>query len=426
MKIITNISALILISSGIYFTYYTKFFQFKTKVIYRKTIKDLIVNRELSGFKAMSLALGSTIGTGNIIGVAAAIVFGGPGSVFWMLLTGFVGMILKFVEVYLCVTESVVSKRTSGGPMYLLNNCNRKFLKSFGKFFAFVCVLASFFAGNLIQSKSIYRFMDIGFDVGFAPITLILIPIFAVILSGKDKLYQNISSVLVPLMSLIYVISLFVIIIQNIKQIPLAFFLIFKSSLGIKEVGGGFSGALISLAIRHGAMKGLFTNEAGMGSSPIAHCSAKNKDAFTQGCWGIVEVFVDTVVVCMLTALAVISSPLYLSGAFFDPFQLICGIYKTAFGGFGLKSLSISTVCFAVASIIGWSFYGIKSLEFLSHNSLYKKLYIIIFIFCIPLSCYFNEAYVWVLTDLFNSMMLFPNITALFVFRKKLTLKTVT
>ncbi len=426
MKIITAASVFILLISGIYFSCYTKFFQFKAKVIYSNTIGNLISKKDLSGFKAMSLALGSTIGIGNIIGVAAAIVFGGPGAVFWMLITGFVGMIIKFVEVNLCVTESVRSQRKNGGPMYLLYNSNYFFLKILGILFAIVCLLASIFAGNLMQSKSIYRFMDIGFDVDFVPITLLLIPLFAIILSGKDKLYQNVSSVLVPVMAIGYVISLLIIIFQNFEFLPMAVKLIFKSAFGFKQIGGGFSGALISLAIRHGAMKGLFTHEAGMGSSPIAHCSADNKEPFSQGCWGIVEVFIDTVVVCMLTALAVISSPIYMSGTYSDPFQLICGIYKNAFGEFGIKSLSISAVCFAFASIIGWSFYGIKSLEFLSQKSIWKAVYIIIFIICIPLSCFLQVSFVWSMTDLFNSMMLFPNIIALFIFRKHLIVKTVT
>ncbi|MBO5911998.1 MAG: sodium:alanine symporter family protein [Clostridia bacterium] len=426
MDFFTPVSVLVLLISGIYFSFYTKLFQFRTKVICRNTVGYLIKKRELSGFKAMSLALGSTIGIGNIIGVTAAIIIGGPGAVLWMLFTGFLGMILKFVEVNLCVTESIFSKRKNGGPMYLLSNCKSIFLKKLGILFAVICVLASIFAGNLMQSKSIYRFMDIGFDVGFVPVTVILLPMFAIILSGNDKLYQNLSSILVPLMALLYVISMFIILLQNSNYLSLAITLIFKSAFGFKEIGGGFSGAVISLAIKQGVMKGLFTHEAGMGSSPIAHCSSDNKDPLRQGCWGIIEVFIDTVVVCMLTALAVISSPLYLSDAFTDPFQLICGIYKSAFGSFGLKSLSISVVCFAFASIIGWSYYGIKSLDFLTEKSFCKKIYISVFIFCIPLSCFLDESFVWFMTDLFNSMMLLPNITTMFIFRKSLVIKTAT
>ncbi len=426
MDLFTPVSVLILLISGIYFTYHTGFFQFRTKVIYHNTVGYLIKKRELSGFKAMSLALGSTIGIGNIIGVTAAIIIGGPGAVLWMLITGFLGMILKFVEVNLCVTESILSKRKNGGPMYLLSKCRSNILKKLGVIFALVCILASIFAGNLMQSKSIYRFMDIGFDVGFIPVTVILLPMFAIILSGNDRLYQNISSVLVPLMALLYVLSMLIILLQNSNQLSLAISLIFKSAFGFKEMGGGFSGAVISLAIRQGVMKGLFTHEAGMGSSPIAHCSADNKDPLKQGCWGIIEVFVDTVVVCMLTALTVISSPLYLFGTFTDPFQLICGIYKSAFGGFGLKSLSISVVCFAFASIIGWSYYGIKSLEFLTEKAFYKKIYISVFLFCIPLSCFLDESFVWIMTDLFNSMMLFPNVIAMFAYRNSIMIKTAT
>ncbi len=357
----------------------------------------------------MSIALGSTIGIGNIVGVSAAIIIGGPGAVFWMLVTGFVGMIIKYTEVYICVEEVKLSRRNCGGPMYVLGEKGRGFFKNFGVFFAAVTVFASFFAGNMIQSKSIYKFIKIGFSVDVIPVTVMLLPLLFVILIGKDRLYQNLSAILVPMMSLFYISSVIIIILNNINNVPNAILSVITSAFGFGQIAGGFSGALLSAALRTGVMKGLFTHEAGMGSSPIAHSSTNEKDPFCQGCWGIVEVFIDTVVVCMLTAIAVLSSPVYLANITNDPFKLICMIFQSVFGSFGIKTLSVSAVLFAFASIVGWSFYGIKALEYFTLNTKIKKFYVIIFLATVPISCVISDSFAWVMTDLFNSLMLIPN-----------------
>lgn len=357
----------------------------------------------------MSIALGSTIGIGNIVGVSAAIIIGGPGAVFWMLITGFAGMIVKYAEVYICVDEAKRSNRSCGGPMYVLKEKGTGVLKYSGIIFAAVTVLASYFAGNVMQSKSIYRFAELGFGVGFLPITGILLPLLFIILVGKDRLYQNLSIILVPLMSLFYISSVIIIILKNVNNIPTAVISIFTSAFGFNQIVGGFSGAILSAALRTGVMKGLFTHEAGMGSSPIAHSSTNEKDPFCQSCWGIVEVFIDTVVVCMLTAFAVLTSPVYLKNEFSDPFRLISEIFTDSFGLFGVKALSISAILFAFASIVGWSFYGIKALEFFTNNGKFKKVYICLFLVFVPLSCVISNNLAWNLTDLLNSLMLIPN-----------------
>lgn len=417
MLILTYFCSCLLLICGIYLTFKSKFFQFvKLREIFKITILNTIKSRDTQGFKAMSLALGSTIGIGNIVGVTAAILIGGPGAVFWMLLTGFIGMIIKYAEVKLCVEETLFSKRKCGGPMYLLSNKLKDNLFNYGKLFSLVCILASLFAGNMIQSKSIYNFAQIGFNIDFLSISLIIIPLLAFILFGKDTLYQNISAVLVPLMALFYIASVIIITLFNANNVPIAFKMIFLNAFGMKEFGGGICGSVISIALRTGVMKGLFTHEAGMGSSPIAHCSAENPEAHKQGCWGIIEVFIDTVIVCMLTAICIITSPVYLSFSYSDPFQLICAIFQSVFGVYGIKLLGFSAICFAFASIIGWSFYGLKSLEFFTNNNNVKRLYIVLFLTCIPLSYFLTDSVVWILTDVFNSFMLIPNSTFLLIY----------
>lgn len=396
--------------NGLYLTVRSKFFQFtRLGLVFNVTFKRLFKSRDSGGFKAMSIALGSTIGIGNIIGVAAAIVVGGQGAVFWMLVTGFLGMIIKFAEVFICVKESKDTGRNCGGPMYVLTKMLSGKFKALGYLFAGVTVLASFFAGNLMQSKAVYRFAHIGFDIGFVPVTVVVLPLLFVILIGKDRLYQNFSAVFVPLMALFYISAVLVIIFVNFRYVPRAVVSVFTSAFGFRPAIGGFSGAVISAAVRTGVMKGLFTHEAGMGSAPIAHSCAEKTDPFSQGCWGIVEVFIDTVVVCMLTALAVLSSPIYLKLSVTDPFQLICGIFESVFGGFGIKALSLSAILFAFASIVGWSYYGVKALGFFTKKSSAKKLYVVMFLAAVPLSCAFDDYFAWALTDIFNSMMLIPN-----------------
>lgn len=402
--------------NGLYLTVRSKFFQFShLGLVFNVTFKKLFKSRDSGGFKAMSIALGSTIGIGNIIGVAAAIAVGGPGAVFWMLVTGFLGMIIKFTEVYICVKEAKDSGRSCGGPMYVLSKMLSGKFKALGCFFAGVTVLASFFAGNLMQSKAVYRFAYIGFDIGFVPVTVILLPLLFVILIGKDRLYQNFSAIFVPLMAAFYISAVLIIIFINFRCVPSAVVSVFTSAIGFRQAVGGFSGAVISAALRTGVMKGLFTHEAGMGSAPIAHSCAEKTDPFSQGCWGIVEVFIDTVVVCMLTALAVLSSPLYHKATITDPFQLICAVFESVFGSFGIKALSLSAILFAFASIVGWSYYGVKALEFFTMRSSAKKLYAVVFLAAVPLSCAVNDSFAWALTDIINSMMLIPNSVMLMI-----------
>ncbi len=409
MSVISYFSALLLLVCGVYLTVKGRFFQFRFKSIFKETFGKLIKNRDFEGFKAMSVALGSTIGIGNIVGVSAAICIGGAGAVFWMLITGLIGMIIKFAEIKICLDEKNQNGRDFGGPMFVFKKVFKNNGKKLGVFFAIATVMASLLAGNISQSKSIYEFAKLGFSIEKLPVTIVVVPIVFIIVLGKDTIYKNFSAVFVPIMSLFYIVAIIVILALNYKNIPTALIMILKSAFGVGEIVGGAAGQLLAVTIKTGLMKGLFTNEAGMGSSPIAHCSSKKNNSFEQGCWGIVEVFIDTVLVCMLTALAVLSSSAFDLSYGIDPFLLICNVFAKSFGSFGIKALSISAICFAFASIIGWSFYGIKAVEFLSENPLIKRFYIFLFIIMIPLSSALSGDLMWVLTDLFNSCMLIPN-----------------
>ncbi len=417
MSVLTALSAVLLCVCGCYLTVKSGFFQvLHFKRVLSVTFGKLVKSRDFEGFKAMSIALGSTIGIGNIVGVTAAICIGGPGAVFWMLVTGILGMMTKFAETYISAEETLRSKRASGGPMYVMSTYFKGKFKHSGKIFAVATVLASLMAGNISQSKSVFEFSRLGFSFGALPVCIVVLPLVLIIILGKDKLYKNFSAVFVPIMSVMYVAALIIIILSNIRNVPVALALIFKSAFGIEQMAGGTAGALLAVTVRTGIMKGLFTNEAGMGSSPIAHCSAESLNPYVQGCWGIIEVFVDTVLVCMLTALAVLTSPVYLSTTLCEPFTLICEVFKGVFGNVGIKTLSLSAICFAFASIIGWSFYGLKALEFLTQNRYVKMLYIAVFVLLIPLSYIMTGKLMWELTDIFNSFMLLPNSVILLCF----------
>ena len=414
MSFLTFYCAVLLTLCGVLFTVKSGFYVFKRPGdIVKCTVGKLVKERNPDGFKAMSIALGSTIGIGNIVGVASAICVGGPGAVFWMLLFAFIGMMTKYAEIYISVKDANDNNRQCGGPMYVMESMFRGSFKRLGALFAAACCVGSFFSGNILQSKSVYEFARLGFGLGFLPVTLITVPLLGIIIFGKDKLYQNFSAVFVPLMSVFYIIATIGIIIANINNVPSALLSVITSAFGFKGIAGGFCGSVLAVALRTGVMRGLFTNEAGLGSAPIAHCSAKVTDPHSQGCWGIVEVFVDTVVVCMLTALAVLSSDIYRLGLSTEPFTLVCRIFEDTFGSAGLKVLCISAYCFAFASIVGWSFYGIKSLQYLSDSAAARKVYIIVFLAFVPLSNILSGDIIWLLTDLFNSTMLIPNASML-------------
>ena len=416
MSILTYFGALLLILCGVYLSFKLRFLGILgLKNIFSVTFLKLIKTKDFQGFKAMCVALGSTIGIGNIVGVSAAIVLGGPGAVFWMLISGFLGMIIKYAEVYICVDDALKHNRKNGGAMYVLKG----FL---GGFFAVVVLLATVFAGNMMQSNAIFEFTSLGFSLSPLSVCLITIPPLFLIVSGKDKLYQNFSSVFVPLVSLAYVAATIVIIVRNFSNAPLALKSILESAFGFSSIGGGFSGAVISAAIRHGMMKGLFTHEAGMGSAPIAHSSAEKKEPHTQAAWGIIEVFIDTVLVCMLTAVAIISSPCYINGGFSDPFRLVCSVFSDAFGAFGLKALSVFAYSFAFAAMVGWSFYGIKALEYFNASRKIKRFYSIVFAVALPLPLVLPDNIIWDLTDVFNTLMLLPNVILIFCLADRIPL----
>ena len=430
-KIVWSLPITILILLiGIYFTIKTNFFQFRYFiVICKKTILSIFDNKKsrtggLSPFKTLATTLSATLGMGSIAGVATAIVSGGAGAVFWMWISAIFGTMTAYAEnlIALYYREKDERGQFCGGTMYALKNGfkNKKAAGFLGVFFSFSCILASFGIGNAVQTNTIIgatQGLDLSLNKNLLAFFISLL-IFIIIIFGVKGI-ANVSAVLLPIMSIFYIIFTVIIIFKNIELFPKMITLIFKSAFGTDAVVGGFSGYTVKKAFDLGIRRGIFSNEAGMGSTTIINASSNLKEPAEQGMWGIFEVVFDTIIICSLTAFA-----LLLSGIFdletgktliqLDGAGLVAAAFKSSLGDFSAWFMVISTIFFAFSSVLGWSFYGIRCVEFLFGNSytFYYKL-----VFCV--ASYFgaiaNLDFIWIMSDVFNGFMILPNLICIIV-----------
>ncbi|MFI3258452.1 MAG: sodium:alanine symporter family protein [Spirochaetales bacterium] len=407
----------LLVGTGIYISVATKFFQVtRIKLWFSKTFGMLRVKskagKNITAFQAVSTALASTVGTGNIAGIATAIVAGGPGAVFWMWVSAFFGMMTKYAEVLLAVhyREKDENGVHYGGPMYYIQKgMNIKWLAgAFALFGAF----ASFGIGNMTQSNSIAGALQ-GFSVPPLVTGIVFAIIAGLVIIGGIKRIATVTEKLVPFMAILYFAGAVLLLILNASKIPEAFSVIFAGAFNVKSVGGGVMGYGIAQAMRYGVARGIFSNEAGLGSAPIAHAASETNNPVEQGLWGIFEVFVDTIVICTLTALVVLTSGLYaeagISGA-----ALTSKAFESSFGSVGSLFLSVALICFAFSTIIGWSYYGERCLGYLSNNNkAVLQVYKILFIASIVIGATLELTLVWDIADTLNGLMAIPNLIAL-------------
>ena len=384
----------LVLGTGFFITLASGFFPiFKIGFIIKNTFGKIFKDKK--AFCGAATALGATVGTGNIIGVSSAIAVGGAGTVFWMWVGAFFGMMLKFAE-------AALSVKYQGGAMVYIEKAFGK--KSFGIFWSICCVLASFGGGNMIQSNAAGAVFEKVFKI--PPIfvgTAIAVLTTAVLFCGAKTVLKT-SSLLVPAMAVIYVLGCFGVLFVFRENVIPALKSIFESALKPSSVGGGILGILTSEALRTGISKGTFTHEAGMGSASLAH-SESGSDPLVQGCWGIVEVFIDTIFVCSLTALALLSA----KSAFTEE------VFSSCFGSFGNIFLSVSMFLFALAAVIGWAFYGEKALFYITKSRISTNFYRILFCFCAILGSFMELPPIWNITDIFNGLMIFPNLAAIIV-----------
>lgn len=408
----------LLVGTGIYLTFRTNFFSItKLGYILKNTLLKMFSKEEkgegeVTAFQAVATALAATVGTGNIAGVATAIAVGGPGAIFWMWIAALFGMTTKFAEVVLAIQyrEKTPDGRFVGGPMYYITNGLKK--KWLAYIFAVFGAMAAFGIGNMVQSNSIAASLEATFGLNKFLVGIILAVFAAIVIVGGIKRIGTVTEKLVPFMAAFYILGGLVIIILNIKNIPEAFKLIFSSAFTGTAAVGGFAGSTLKLAMTKGVARGVFTNEAGLGSAPIAHAAATTDHPVRQGLWGVFEVFMDTIVICSITALVIITSGVWKSGE--TGAALTTMAFKEGLpGNWGGYIVSIGILLFAFSTILGWEYYGERCAEYIFGPKV-NMIYRIIWIPFIIIGAIGGLETLWDLADTLNGLMAIPNLIGVF------------
>ncbi len=415
---------ILLLGTGFLISIRLGFFQIiKFPYILKKTFFSLFSDKStrnsdgkgVSQFQSLSTALAATMGTGNIVGVAAALTVGGAGAVFWMWISAILGMALVYAENYL---GTIYRRKNVGGTIAFLEyGTGKRFL---AVLFCIFCSLASLGMGNMTQINSISESLKNSFDIPPVCTGIIFAVIVFAVISGSIKRIGKVSQILIPVLSVIYITSALIIIIKNHDALPTAFKEIFSGAFGIKAVGGGISGEIIRKSINTGLRRGVFSNEAGLGSSSLLHSGTDNPDPHRQGLWAVFEVFTDTIVCCTLTALAIMTSGSLSSEK--TGISLASHAFSDIMGDFSDIFTSVSIVLFAFATIISWYFCGECCVKYIFGNN-GISVYRIIFAFCIIIGAYSRLESVWLISDIFNGLMAFPNLAGLFLLRKQVKFK---
>ncbi|WP_148254062.1 alanine/glycine:cation symporter family protein [Aidingimonas lacisalsi] len=378
----------------------------------RTTTKEEESEGEVSPFNALMTSLSATIGTGNIAGVATAIFLGGPGAVFWMWITALVGMATKFAEAVLAVRYREVDEAGDhvGGPMfYIRNGLGRKWAW-LGFAFAFFGAVAAFGIGNTVQSNSVADGLAESINMPHWLTGIIIMVLAGAVILGGIKRIAKVAGKLVPIMAVAYILCGLLALLINIDQIGSALGMIFGHAFTPISAAGGFAGAAVAKAIQFGVARGVFSNEAGLGSAPIAHAAAQTKNPVRQGLIAMLGTFIDTIVVCSITALAILTTTEWTSGE--TGAALTALAFNATLPGIGQYVVTFSLAVFAFTTILGWAFYGEKCFEFLfGVGSI--KIYRVVYILAILAGAVAPLNFVWLMASVFNAMMAIPNLIAL-------------
>ena len=417
----------LLVGTGIYLTCRTNCIQ-ASKFVYimKKTVGTLFDKnskttkndgKNLTPFQAVTTALAGTVGTGNIAGVTGAIFVGGPGAVFWMWVSAFFGMFTKFAEILLAMHYRQKDEKGQyyGGPMYYIEKGLK--MKWLAIIFCIFGGLASFGIGNIAQSNEIAGSMKE--LVGMSPLVtgIVLAIVIASIVVGGVKRIGQVTNLLVPFMAIFYILAGIVIIVTNIPALPGVFVTIFKSAFSFEAVGGGVFGYAIMVAMRQGFARGVFSNEAGLGSAPIAHAASSTEEPVEQAMWGVFEVFIDTIIICSITGLTIVLSGIYTQdlGLFASKGAAAAAAFNMLLPGtIGGKVLQVGLLFFALSTILSWSYYGERCWGYISNNSkLVDIIYKIVFICITLVGTTGGGALMWDIADTLNGAMAIPNLIAL-------------
>ena len=420
----------LLFGTGCLLTVRTGFFQLRYFGYWmRHTIGAIFLDRNvtahtddeaISQFQSLCTALAATIGTGNIVGVAAAILAGGPGAVFWLWVMALLGMMTSYAENVLgiCYRRRDAAGRWCGGPMYYLaEGLGGGFGRALAVLFACFCVLASFGMGNMSQINSIAGNLQAVFRVPPVATGIVLALLTGRVILGGLKRVAAVTEAIVPLMALFYIAGALIIVVLHAGNIPAAFAAIFKGAFNLNAAGGGALGYGISQTITWGFKRGAFSNEAGLGSAVMVNSASNVKEPVHQGMWGVFEVFADTIVVCTLTALVILTTGVVdlQSGAVLAGVQdnaLVGQAFTAAFGSFGPKFIAVSILLFAYSTTLGWSHYGTKAVEYL-FGTAGSRIYKVVFVCMTVVGATMKLGLAWDLSDTFNGLMSIPNLIAL-------------
>lgn len=433
----------LLVGFGYIMTFWSKGLQFrKLGFVFKRTLGNALKGgsqekdgNNITPFQAMATALASTIGTGNIVGIATAIVMGGPGAIFWMWIAAAGGMMTKYSEITLALKyrEKNEAGMYTGGPMYYLKNglgSRAGWQGTLGKIlavlFSLFAAIACFGIGNLTQGNSIASSLNDTFGVPTNITGIVLAILVALVIVGGINGIAKVTGKLVPFMAVFYLVFAIIVLIINITDIPNALYSIFVGAFSPEAVGGGAMGVTIGAAIKYGIARGVFANEAGLGSAPIAHASSSTKDPVEQGLWGIFEVFTVSFLICTMTALVILTSfdangqPMWQSGLDGAPLSLACFGMALPWFNLGNIVVTLGIIMFALSTLLGWSFYGETAINFLFRNTsagtrrvltiAYRCLYVVI----VYVGCVGGLHVIWNVSDTFNGLMALPNLIGLF------------
>lgn len=367
---------------------------------------------DIAPFKALMTSLAATIGTGNIAGVATAIFLGGPGALFWMWCTALVGMATKYAEAVLAVhfRETDAQGNHIGGPMFYIKNGLKKHWAWLGTAFAIFGALAGFGIGNTIQANSVADVLSTEFGYPHLVTGLVMAALVALVLIGGIKRIADVASKLVPFMAITYVAAGLVVLALNASALPAAVSLIFTHAFTPVAATGGFAGAAVWAAIRFGVARGIFSNEAGLGSAPIAHAAAATDSPVRQGTVAMLGTFIDTLVICSITGLVIVVTGAWTSGETGATLSSLA--FETALPGVGSYVVSFGLCIFAFTTLLGWSFYGEKCVEYLfGVRSIIP--FRVLWVMAIPIGASAELSFIWLLADTLNALMALPNLIAL-------------
>ena len=418
----------LLIPTGLFFTFYLKFLQvskFKHAIqIVAGKFSTKKTKGDVSSFKALTTALSATVGTGNIVGVALAIHWGGPGAIFWIWVVGFLGMMLKMVECTLAQKYRIVNSdgSISGGPMYYMEHGLKQKLGKFAKvlaiIFSLAAILCSFGTGNMAQANSMADALNSSYGVPLWSSAIIITFLVLLIIVGGLKRIAEVTYRLVPFMAVTYFIAALVVIIVFIEEVPEAFKLIITDAFTGTAAAGGFIGSTFIMTLTWGVRRGLFSNEAGQGSAPIAHAAAKTEHPMQEGLVASLEPLVDTIIICTLTALVIVITGAWTAhdsaGVSMTILGFETGLREIGLGWIAKHVVSIGLLLFAFSTIIAWSYYGSRAVQYIWGDKAIKPYYFAYGAF-VFLGCVWGLELVWSFVDMVITFMSIPNLIAIII-----------